>query len=116
MWHERSGTSKCGTIMCTIMCECGISECGISECGTANLQLLSLYHYINTSSMPRRIPTMDSDDEENEADDLPPPQKTSIKPRKDSSKNVQTRGASERTLSVKQQAISKCFHSLLSIG
>ena len=57
---------------------------------------------------------MDSD-EENNPESLSPLQKTS---RKDLNDNVQfpnrTRG-SERTLSVKQQAISKCFHCVLYV-
>ena len=69
--------------------------------------------------MPRNQ-IIDSDDDENEPEDLPPPQKTSRNPRKDLPNNIQlpkrTRVASERTLSAKQQAISKYSHHPIIIG
>ena len=61
------------------------------------------------------MPVMDTftSDEENEVPPARPLQKTSRKARDDLSDNVQlpnrTRGALERTVSAKQQAISKCF-------
>ena len=74
---------------------------------------------IGTSSMPRNQ-IIDSDDDENTPESLPPPQRKSTKLQKDLSDNVQipnrTRSSSERTLSAKQQAISKCFHHPISIG
>jgi hypothetical protein len=64
--------------------------------------------------MPRNpVPDAPTSDEENEVPPVPRPQKTSKKTRDDLSDNVQlpnrTRGASDRTVSAKQQAISKYF-------
>jgi hypothetical protein len=65
--------------------------------------------------MPRMVTSEDESDV-----GRPPPPKTSKKPPKKNSNNVQvepqkTRGASGRTLSAKQQAISKCSYHILYV-
>ena len=61
----------------------------------------------------RRNQAIDSDEGDDEPEGLPPP-KTVRKHQKDNDIQLElpnrTRGPSERTLSAKQQAISKCFH------
>jgi hypothetical protein len=69
---------------------------------------------IHPSSMPQNQVLDASSDEENEVPPVPHPQKTYRKAQDDLSENVQlpnrTHGASDHTVSAKQQAISKCFY------
>ena len=103
LWHVR-----CGTIKCTTVAQ------------SADFQVLSLYHHINMSSMhQKQVINSSDDDDEHEPEGPPPPRKTFRKPQEDLSNNIElrkrTHGASEHTLSAKQQAISKYFHCVLYV-